>query len=106
MASYRYSAKSITSSISTTNAAGATGGLFPFVSSQSPVTYTNNYQVWAGTCRQEQPPAGTDTFTVAPGSTVTAQTITEPALQVGFTWAGNKNSPDRREDRLHQRHRQ
>ena len=34
-------------------------GLFPFVSSQSPVTYTNNYQVWAGTCRQEQPPTGT-----------------------------------------------
>ena len=93
MASYRYNAKAITSSISTTNAAGATGtGLFPFVSSQSPVTYTNNYQVWAGTCRQEQPPAGTDTFTVAPGSNL-AQTITEPALQVGFTWAGNKKAP-------------
>jgi prepilin-type N-terminal cleavage/methylation domain-containing protein len=94
MASYRYNAKAITSSIPTITAPSGPSnmGLFPFVSSQSPVSYTNNYQVWAGTCRQEQPPAGTDTFTVAPGSNL-AQTITEPALQVGFTWAGNKKAP-------------
>ena len=94
MASYRYNAKTITSSIPTITAPNGPSnmGLFPFVSSQSPVSYTNNYQVWAGTCRQEQPPAGTDTFTVAPGSN-NPQTITEPALQVNFTWAGNKKAP-------------
>ena len=82
MASYRYNAQSLTSSISTTNTAGGSNtGLFPFVSSQSPVTYTNNYQVWAGTCRQEQPPAGYDMFTVSPGSTQT-QNIQVPTLQL------------------------
>ena len=73
---------STASSISTTTKSGTTSsnGLFPFVSSLNPVSYTNNYQVWAGTCRQEQPPAGIDTFTVAPGSS-NPQTIQEPALQ-------------------------
>ena len=47
-----------------------------------PVSYTNNYQVWAGTCRQEQPPAGNDMFTVTPGSSLTNQTIQEPALHL------------------------
>jgi prepilin-type N-terminal cleavage/methylation domain-containing protein len=82
MASYRYNAQSLTSSISTTNTAGVSGtGLFPFVSSQNPVTYTNNYQMWAGTCRQEQPPTGYDMFTVSPGSTQT-QNIQVPTLQL------------------------
>ena len=85
MASYRtndLAGGTTASSISTTNVAGTTGtGLFPFVSSQSPVTYTNNYQVWAGTCRQEQPPTGYDMFTVAPGSTQT-QPIQVPTLQL------------------------
>jgi hypothetical protein len=76
MAAYRsHSVTPVASSIATTNVAGSTGtggtGLFPFVSSQNPVTYTNNYQVWAGTCRSEQPPTGYDMVTVAPGSTQT-----------------------------------
>jgi prepilin-type N-terminal cleavage/methylation domain-containing protein len=98
MASYRYNAQSITSSISTITAPSGPSimGLFPFVSSQSPVSYTSNYQVWAGTCRQEQPPSGTDMVTVQPGSSLTgasSPTITEPALQVNFTWAGTKKAP-------------
>ncbi|HUB03495.1 MAG TPA: type II secretion system protein [Solirubrobacteraceae bacterium] len=93
MASYRYNAPgSMQGSIPTITAPNGPSnmGLFPFVSSQNPVSYTNNYQVWAGTCRQEQPPAGTDTVTVQPGSNNSTQQITEPALQLNFTWAGSK----------------
>lgn len=84
MAAYRSNAVTpVAKQIATTNVAGATGtggtGLFPFVSSQNPVTYTNNYQVWAGTCRSEQPPTGYDMFTVAPGSTQT-QSIQTPTI--------------------------
>jgi Tfp pilus assembly protein PilV len=87
MASFRTNATTLSSSISTTTASGTTSamGLFPFVSSQSPVSYTNNYQVWAGTCRQEQPPAGTDMFTVNPGSSQTGP-ILEPALVLTVTY--------------------
>jgi prepilin-type N-terminal cleavage/methylation domain-containing protein len=94
MASYRTNAQSLTSSISTTTASGtaSTMGLFPFVSSTNPVSYTNNYQVWAGTCRQEQPPAGYDTFTVAPGSSQT-QSIQEPTLQLSLTFSGSPKPP-------------
>ena len=85
MAAYRKNAETapaVASQLQTTNVAGATGtGLFPFVSSQNPVTYTNNYQMWAGTCRQEQPPTGYDMFTVSPGLTQT-QTIQVPAAQL------------------------
>jgi len=81
MAAYRsHTVTPVASQIATTNVAGTTGtGLFPFVSSQNPVTYTNNYQVWAGTCRSEQPPTGYDMFTVAPGSTQT-QSIQTPTV--------------------------
>ncbi len=84
MASYRYNAQSLTSSIATVTAppGTATMGLFPFVSSQNPVTYTNNYQVWAGTCRQEQPPTGYDMFTVPPGSNLGTQPIQVPTLRL------------------------
>jgi hypothetical protein len=85
MAAYRsHSVTPVASSIATTNVAGSTGtggtGLFPFVSSQNPVTYTNNYQVWAGTCRSEQPPTGYDMVTVAPGSTQTPSIQTPTML--------------------------
>jgi prepilin-type N-terminal cleavage/methylation domain-containing protein len=94
MASYRTNAQSLRTSISTITASGtaSTMGLFPFVSSTNPVSYTGNYQVWAGTCRQEQPPAGYDTFTVAPGSSQT-QSIQEPTLQLTLTWSGTKKAP-------------
>jgi prepilin-type N-terminal cleavage/methylation domain-containing protein len=89
MAAYRtnqLTAPAVASSLSTTNTTGASPtGLFPFVSSQNPVTYTNNYQVWAGTCRQEQPPTGYDMVTIAPGSVLTglsSQTIQVPTLQL------------------------
>jgi prepilin-type N-terminal cleavage/methylation domain-containing protein len=80
MANYRTNASGLANSIQTTYASGAIGqGLFPFVSSLNPVSYTNNYQVWAGKCLQEEPPAGNDMFTVMPGSSG-PQNILEPAL--------------------------
>ena len=82
MAAYRtHSVSTVASSIATTNVAGTTNtGLFPFVSSTNPVTYTNNYQVWAGTCRSEQPPTGYDMVTIQPGSVLSGST--SPTIQV------------------------
>ena len=71
-------------SLSTKAVSGASGGLFPFAS-LNPTSYTNNYQLWAGTCRQEEPPAGTDAFTVMPGSTQ-PQPVTAPAIDVTVTY--------------------
>jgi len=95
MAAYRdHQVSSVASSIWTTNVAGTQGtGLFPFVSSQNPVTYTNNYQVWAGTCRAEQPPTGYDLFTVAPGSTVTSPAVQVPTLQLTVNRNGSPVTP-------------
>ena len=59
-----------------------TGSLFPFAITTSPATYTKNYTVWGGRCTAQEPPAPTDQFTVAPGSTGQAQTISEPLLDV------------------------
>jgi prepilin-type N-terminal cleavage/methylation domain-containing protein len=67
---------------------GSTMGLFPFAS-VNPVSYTNNYQLWAGTCVQERPPAGADVATVTPGSNQTSFVLTAPALDVNVTY---KNS--------------
>lgn len=90
MASYRtYPAGSTTStgSFQTENVAGTSiQGLFPFVSSLSPVSYTNNYQLWAGKCLQEQPPAGTNTFTVGPAASLTSQVVLVPALLLTSTY--------------------
>jgi len=98
MASYRTNSSSAVpppTSSQTTTASGTASvmGLFPFVSSTSPVSYTNNYQMWAGTCRQEQPPAGSDMFTVQPGQSLTNQSISEPALQLTLTFNGTKQPP-------------
>ena len=80
-------------SIATTTVAGANGGLFPFASSLNPASYTNNYQLWAGTCRQEEPPAGTDVASVTPGySSATATPITEPEIDVNATYKNSSNS--------------
>lgn len=80
--SHKLTTGSTATSIATTNVAGTTGtGLFPFVSSLNPATYTNNYQVWAGTCRAEQPPTGYDMSTVTPGSGQT-QVLQTPTLQL------------------------
>lgn len=58
-------------------------GLFPFWSPST--TYTNNYQLWAGKCEQEeplQPPTGTDTATVNPGARGTSPTGQAPIVQM------------------------
>jgi len=68
--------------------------LFPFWSPSS--TYTNNYQLWAGACEQEQPlqpPAGTGTASVQPGAAVVASaggapSVAEPAIDVAVKYNG------------------
>ena len=71
------------------NAAAA--GLFPFAS-LNPTSYTNNYQVWAGSCRAEQPPAGRDVMTVTPGAALAPQ-AQEPALYLTTTRSGSPVVP-------------
>ena len=72
--------------LATTTVAGASpGGLFPFAS-LNPTSYTNNYQLWAGTCRQEQPPAGIDAATVTPGLLINPMAVTAPAVDINATY--------------------
>ncbi|HUA02388.1 MAG TPA: type II secretion system protein [Solirubrobacteraceae bacterium] len=96
MAAYRTNASSLSSTGQTVTASTPTSvnGLFPFVSSTNPVSYTNNYQIWAGTCRQEQPPAGYDTFTVQPGQSLNGQQVLEPTLQLSLTFNGSPKAPN------------
>ncbi len=84
MAAYRKNATALQTTGQTVTAStpASVNGLFPFVSSTNPVSYTNNYQAWAGTCRQEQPPAGNDMFTVAPGSSLSGQIFYVPTVQL------------------------
>ena len=74
--------------------------LFPFWSPST--AYTNNYQLWAGKCEQEQPltpPTGTDTATVGPGAAVVstsagmAPTVAMPAVDVAAKWNGTPVTP-------------
>jgi Tfp pilus assembly protein PilV len=68
--------------------------LFPFWSPST--TYTNNYQLWAGKCEQEQPlqpPTGTGTATVNPGASVVASAggppiVDMPAVDVAVKYNG------------------
>jgi prepilin-type N-terminal cleavage/methylation domain-containing protein len=64
--------------------------LFPFAFTIPTVSYANDYQVWAGPCRQMQPPAGVNGVAsgVTPGSTQTI-TVTEPAIKLGVTYNGS-----------------
>jgi prepilin-type N-terminal cleavage/methylation domain-containing protein len=68
--------------------------LFPFAFTIPSVSYANDYQVWAGPCRQMQPPAGVDGVTsgVTPGSTQTI-TVGEPAIKLPVTWNGTSSQP-------------
>jgi prepilin-type N-terminal cleavage/methylation domain-containing protein len=93
MSGYRTAASSLASSVTTTTASGTTSpnGLFPFAT-QNPTSYTNNYQVWAGTCQQEEPPSGEDMVTVTPASSQT-QPIQEPAMALNVTWKGSPVAP-------------
>ncbi len=64
--------------------------LFPFAFSGP--SYTNNYQVWAGKCLQNQPPTGQNMFSVAPASSQTL-TVPEPAIALTVTYAGTRVAP-------------
>ncbi len=64
--------------------------LYPF--EFTGLSYTGNYQVWAGKCPQMEPPTGTDDASVSPGSTQTL-TISEPALDVLVTFGGTRVAP-------------
>lgn len=67
--------------------------LYPFAYLGPPVTYAGNYHVWAGPCRQEEPPAGsTDSFSVSPGSNQTLA-VQEPALSFATTYNGTQVKP-------------
>jgi prepilin-type N-terminal cleavage/methylation domain-containing protein len=68
------------------------GNLFPFYLGSS-AQYTNNYQVWAGSCEQEQPlqpPAGTGFASVTAGKAASTTTpdalVAEPAIDVGVKY--------------------
>ena len=94
MAAYRTAptTTATTTSIPTTTVSGSSAyGLFPFVSSLNPTTYTNNYSVWAGRCRQEQPPSGFDAATVTPGLGQ-AMNVQEPALNLTTTFKPTSGS--------------
>ena len=86
---------SLYAQISTTNVAGVTGtGLFPFAS-LNPTSYTNNYQLWAGSCRQEEPPAGTDAASITPGLVMPGTApmyVTSPKVDVNVTYKNSSNS--------------
>jgi Tfp pilus assembly protein PilV len=71
----------------------STAALYPFdVAATGPASYTNNYGAWAGRCLQQEPPTGYDTFTVGPGSSVSAD-VMEPMLYVAsvtYTTSGSR----------------
>jgi type II secretory pathway pseudopilin PulG len=67
----------------------ATDQLFPFSGTNG---YVGNYGVWGGRCPQQQPPAGTDGFTVSPGAAL-SQNVAEPLLNLGFTFGGTSVQP-------------
>ncbi|HEX3691242.1 MAG TPA: carboxypeptidase-like regulatory domain-containing protein, partial [Solirubrobacteraceae bacterium] len=75
-----------TSDPSTPGTGYTAASLFPFASASTPVSYTGNYSVWAGRCAGQAPPAGTDQFTVSPGSLNVAQTIREPLLNLNTVY--------------------
>jgi prepilin-type N-terminal cleavage/methylation domain-containing protein len=82
-----YSGTSCPASSSTSQTAGATipssgtQTLFPFAFLGPPVSYTDNYHVWAGPCRQMEPPSGIDSFSVSPGSSQT-MAVQEPTMNI------------------------
>jgi Tfp pilus assembly protein PilV len=74
----------------TTLPATGTIQLFPFAFTGP--SYANNYQVWAGKCRQMQPPIGQDMASVTPGSSQTVP-VKEPGLNVVVQWNGARVAP-------------
>ncbi len=76
---------SSTQSTGTTIPSTGTETLFPFAFLGPPVTYTDNYHLWAGPCRQMEPPSGVDSFSVSPGSSQTFA-IQEPTMNVAVAF--------------------
>jgi hypothetical protein len=70
--------------------ASGTIPLFPFAFAGP--SYTNNYQVWAGKCRQMQPPTGQGMATVTPGSNQTVP-VQEPGLNLVVNYNGTRVAP-------------
>ncbi len=61
-------------------------GLYPFAFAGP--SYVGNYQVWAGKCRQMQPPAGINVLSVAPGSNQ-SPIVREPEFDLLVTNGGS-----------------
>jgi hypothetical protein len=79
----------------------AIGSLFPFYA-PPPIgsSYTNNYQVWAGACQQEQPlkpptinGTATNVATVGPGIGGVPATVWEPAIDLAIKYKGAYVAP-------------
>ena len=77
-----------TSAVASPYTGTTVASLFPFAYTSPSLNYTNNYTVWSGSCPQEQPPNGTDQFSVWPGSNQTSQVVSEPALGILATYNG------------------
>jgi prepilin-type N-terminal cleavage/methylation domain-containing protein len=92
MSQFRTATSALASTIWTTTTTGSTGGLFPFAS-LNPTSYANNYQLWAGKCQQEQPPAGVNAATVNPGSVQNPLTIQEAPLYLVVKYNGAAVAP-------------
>jgi hypothetical protein len=87
-----YQANDATST--TGDASISTDPLFPFAFAGPPVNYTNNYQLWTGQCRGEQPPSAftTNAVSVSPGTTQSIP-VWEPAVILKVTYAGSRVAP-------------
>jgi type II secretory pathway pseudopilin PulG len=87
------SATTPAATVSTPPSSSGGGSLFPFYSPAS--GYTNNYQLWAGVCEQEQPLqplTNTGAATVQPGGAATAS-VDEPAIDAAFKYNGGYVTP-------------
>jgi prepilin-type N-terminal cleavage/methylation domain-containing protein len=77
------------------------GNMFPFYLGSSS-QYSNNYQVWAGACEQEQPlqpPTGTGFASVNPGHVASITStpdaiVQEPAIDVAVSYSGVVHVPN------------
>jgi type II secretory pathway pseudopilin PulG len=76
----------------TTIPSSGTQTLFPFAFLGPPVSYTDNYHVWAGPCRQMEPPSNYDSFSVNPGSSQT-MAIQEPTMWLEVTQGSTQVKP-------------
>ena len=85
------------------------GSLFPFYIN-STTRYTNNYQLWAGSCEQEQPLVpltGSGFASVTPGKVALSggdAVVDEPAIDVAVKYNGGTPSPAELRDHHVQRH--